>query len=92
MLVISQTRKTLTGFKTSSYLARVLANTQIEKNIVVDSKVFETREKAFQWSINKVGNAIYSNAVENALSFEIIIIAPNGEHQQFSINVMEETT
>ena len=90
MLIIKDAKRTRENISRNNYTARLTFTNNKGETIAVDSKVFNKGGKAFQWLIDRMGKACFYGEAVNAQKFNLIIIAPDGTVEDFTIESGED--
>ena len=90
MLIIKDAKRTRENISRNNYTARLTFTNDKGETVAVDSRVFNQGGKAFQWLIDRMGKACFYGEAVNAQKFNLIIIAPDGTIEDFTIESEED--
>lgn len=90
MLIIKDAKRTRENISRNNYTARLTYTNDKDETVAIDSKVFNQGGKAFQWLIDRMGKACFYGEATDAQKFNLIIIAPDGTVEDFTIESEED--
>lgn len=90
MLIIKDAKRTRENISRNNYMARLTYTNDKGEIVAIDSKIFNKGGKAFQWLIDRMGKACFYGEAVNPQKFNLIIIAPDGEVEDYTIEAEED--